>query len=67
MTERIEPTMEVVCLVCGRPMTFIRTISRPSVDDVNVFECKHCGFAITRSRTATIGQDDCSYPVRPLR
>ena len=49
MTERHELTLKVLCVVCGRPMTFVRTGS--CADDVTVFECMPCGFSMTQSRT----------------
>lgn len=56
MTERYEPTLEVTCVVCGRPMTFLRTIGRAFADEVNVFECMPCRFSITQSRMVLMKQ-----------
>jgi hypothetical protein len=66
MIELNEPTIEIICLVCGRPMTFLRT-SGPFADDVEVFECKPCGFSVAKSRTAPTNQDSRNHTVRPLR
>jgi len=55
MTEGNEPTFKVTCLVCGRFMTFVRTIG-PIADDVSVFECAPCGFSMTQSRTPLMKQ-----------
>jgi hypothetical protein len=40
-------TNEVICPVCGRPMTLLRTIRRAFAENLNVFKCKPCGFSTT--------------------
>ena len=56
MTERDEPTLKVNCVVCGRPMTFVRPAHAQLADDVKVFECAPCGFSISQSRMAVMKQ-----------
>ena len=57
MTERDEPTLEVNCVVCGRPMTFVGPVGAQFADNVNVFECAPCGFSITQSRMPVMKQE----------
>jgi len=56
MTERDEPTLEVNCVVCGRPMALVRPARAQLADDVKVFECAPCGFSITQSRMPVMKQ-----------
>ena len=55
--KRHELTLKVLCAVCGRPMTFVRTLGGSIADDVNVFQCVPCGFSITQSRTPLMKRD----------
>jgi hypothetical protein len=40
-------TNEVICPVCGRPMTLPHTIRRAFGENLNVFKCRPCGFSTT--------------------
>jgi hypothetical protein len=58
MSEDATLTNEVTCLVCGRPMAFLRTIRRAFGENLNVFQCKPCGFSST---------EPVSWTTPPLR
>jgi predicted RNA-binding Zn-ribbon protein involved in translation (DUF1610 family) len=47
MSENAVQTVEVVCPVCGRPMKLLHTIRRAFADNLNVYQCKPCGFSMT--------------------
>jgi predicted RNA-binding Zn-ribbon protein involved in translation (DUF1610 family) len=47
MNEEVTLTNEVICPVCGRPMTLLHTIRRAFGENLNVFKCKSCGFSMT--------------------
>jgi len=58
MSDGVKLTNEVICPVCGRPMTFLRLIRRAFGENVNVFQCKPCGFSTT---------EPVSWTTPPLR
>jgi predicted RNA-binding Zn-ribbon protein involved in translation (DUF1610 family) len=43
MTE--EAPIEMPCPACGRPMILLHTIWRAFAENLNVFQCKPCGFS----------------------
>jgi predicted RNA-binding Zn-ribbon protein involved in translation (DUF1610 family) len=45
MTE--EAPIEMPCPVCGGPMILLHTIWRAFAENLNVFQCKPCGFSTT--------------------
>jgi hypothetical protein len=47
MSENPTFTNEVICSICGRPMTLLHTIRRAFAESLNVFKCKPCGFSMT--------------------
>jgi C4-type Zn-finger protein len=47
MSEDITPTNEIICPICGRPMTLVRTIKRAFGENLYVFKCEPCGFSLT--------------------
>jgi hypothetical protein len=44
---------EVICPVCGRAMKLLHMIKRAFADDLNVFQCKPCGFSMTEPASWT--------------
>jgi hypothetical protein len=51
MVEDAPPLID--CPVCGRPMKYLHTIRCAFADNLNVFQCKPCGFAMTEPETWT--------------
>ena len=49
---------EVICSVCGRPITSLCLIRRAFGENLNVFQCKPCGFSTT---------EPVSWTTPPLR
>jgi hypothetical protein len=43
---------EVACPCCGEPMRFARTVSvsNANLSEMQTFECKPCGVAVTAAR-----------------
>jgi predicted RNA-binding Zn-ribbon protein involved in translation (DUF1610 family) len=54
MSKEITLTNEVVCPVCGRPMILLHVIRRAFAENLNVFQCKPCGFSTTEPVSWTI-------------
>jgi predicted RNA-binding Zn-ribbon protein involved in translation (DUF1610 family) len=54
MSEDVTPTNEVICPVCGRPMILLYIIRRAFAENLNVFQCKPCGFSTTEPVSWTI-------------
>jgi len=53
MNENVTPANEVICPVCGREMIFLTMIRRAFIEELNVFQCKPCGFSTTEPASWT--------------
>jgi C4-type Zn-finger protein len=53
MIENAPPAIEVKCPVCGQPMKWLDTIRRVFEDNLNVFQCRPCGYSLTEPESWT--------------
>ena len=60
MTDKHTPEIKKVCPVCRRPMTLLHEIRRAFAENLYVFKCKPCGFAITEPASWTTRPQNAS-------
>jgi hypothetical protein len=54
---------EVICPICGRPMTLLHTIGSAFGEDLNMFKCTPCGFSMTEPVSWTANRSAASRAV----
>ena len=53
IADRISPIVKTICPVCRQPMRLLHVIRRAFAENLNVFQCKPCGFSMTVPASST--------------